>query len=139
MRRLTVGRYSNHLLPLESVIVNNLYSSRSICCPREADTVLIVDSDAVPAPPIPRQRLQAIPGRNPQLVQKAHRIQLLQFPGSYAPQLLRASLPGLLRVAPVEDIFSPRAGEGLDHSPMVARLSCYCKVLSGRGCTTPEW
>lgn len=50
---------------------------------------------------------------------------MVQFSSSDLPQLLRASLASIVRIATVEQIFRSLIGKGPNHTSMIARLPCY--------------
>jgi len=62
------------------VIIDDLHISRSRCRPSEANTELVVNSDAALPDAIPSQNLQAIAGRNPQVTDLTGAIQHGQLP-----------------------------------------------------------
>ena len=49
------------------MVVNDLHVSGSLLGPSKADPVLVVDSYAVLAPPVPLQGFQPVPSRDPQV------------------------------------------------------------------------
>ncbi len=50
------------------MVVDDLYAIGMAIPPLETDPPLLVDSNAVPTVPIPLQRLKAVAGRNPQIL-----------------------------------------------------------------------
>ena len=110
--------------------VNDLHRRWSFGGPDEADTVLIVDPNAVLARTTPGKSRQPISWRHAQVLQPDSRVQLLQLAGGTSPEVLGTNLAGSFCVATVEDILAPRTPEGSDHHHTVAWLPCY--VNSGR-------
>lgn len=64
--------------------------------PLEAYAVLFVNTNAVLALPVSRQRLQSIAGRHSQFLQSLHGIKLIELPDYNMPQNLWTLLPGSL-------------------------------------------
>jgi hypothetical protein len=111
------------------MVVHDLYIRRTILQPPEADSILIVDSNATLAFPVPRKSLQSVAGWNPEFLQKLYGIELIELTPRNRPQLPWAGLTRLLGILPVKDIFGPDIREGSNHNNMVARISCYVKGL----------
>jgi hypothetical protein len=68
------------------VVVDDLYPCGLCVDPFEADSVLVVDADAVLAGPVAGKALESIAGGNSQFLQALDRIQLIQFPAGYRPK-----------------------------------------------------
>jgi len=84
------------------MIVRNLHCMCSICLPYKADSVLIVDSDAVLPNPISLERLQPVSRRHPQVNKVDARLNLIELTESdlldRRPAPIRATFEELLRV-----------------------------------------
>jgi len=63
-----------------SVIIDNLYVFRTGDRPAEADTILIVHTDAVLPRAVALERFKTVPRRNPKVGQPAGNLQLSQLP-----------------------------------------------------------
>ncbi len=61
------------------MIINNLYLIWASCFPNKTDTILIVNSDAMLSMTISSQTFKPIPRREEQLLNRLHRIQLIQL------------------------------------------------------------
>ncbi len=62
------------------MVVNNLYIFRTINCPAEANTKLVIDANAPLAFAISAQSLQLITGRNAHVIDVRCQVQLNKFP-----------------------------------------------------------
>ena len=62
--------------------------------PSEADAVLIVDADAVLPAAVATQALQAVPGRDRQIADTLHTVELVELALGDSPELLRAGPTG---------------------------------------------
>jgi len=61
------------------MVINYLDIVRPICFPNKTNTILIVYSDAMLPVTIPSQAFKPIPRWKAQLLNRLHRIQLIQF------------------------------------------------------------
>ncbi len=110
------------------MVINYFNISRSLLSPMEADSVLIIDSDAELAFPLtPLHWLQAIPRRYPEIFKLFSRIKVIQPLACYLPQLMRKCFSGCFGTPPVEQIFGCAITKGDNHGSMIARISCYFK------------
>jgi hypothetical protein len=73
------------------VIVDDLYVVGVPVVPDEADTVLIVDTNAVLAPSVPRKRFKPVAGESCEVTELASCMQLLQLPLGNTGYLLKPS------------------------------------------------
>ena len=100
--------------------------------PGEADSVLVVDPDAELSFPVPFQRFQSVCRRNPEILQRAGRIQQLQFSPCDRPEDCGARPTRTLGVASVEDVLCARIAKRVDHGATIARISGYVNDAIGR-------
>ena len=61
------------------MVINDLHIVWPICFPNKTDTILIVNSDAMLPMTISSQAFKSIPRWKAQLLDRLHRIQLIQF------------------------------------------------------------
>ena len=107
------------------MIVDYFNVDRTRIRPTETDPILVIDPDAVLTATISPKPLQAVPGRNPQVVHDLGLIECVEPPRSHLPQRPRQPLAGNLGVPTIEEVFSRLITEASDHVNMIARLSCY--------------
>jgi hypothetical protein len=107
------------------MVIHNLDSIRPVIRPDKADTVPVVDTDAVLPSPLSSERFQTITGRYAQVDEADCRIELLKLSGSHLPELPWATSPCGLGVPPVENILNSSIVKCADHSRMIARFPCY--------------
>jgi hypothetical protein len=112
------------------VIVDYFNVDRTRIPPTETDPILVIDPDAVLTATISPKRLQAVPGRYPQVVHDLGLIECVELPRSHLPQRPRQPLAGNLGVSTIEEVFSRLITEASDHGNMIARLSCYCSKVA---------
>ena len=86
------------------MIVCDLNVAGAQFSPHEADSVLIVDSNAVLALPISGKALQSVARGNLQFLQRLNGIKLIKFSCCDLPELLRAGLSGSLRIDAIENV-----------------------------------
>ncbi len=79
--------------------------------PAKADSVLVIDADAVLAFAVAAQRLEPIAGRHGEFPQIAHSIQLGQLPANDRPQHFGARSAGTRTRDAVEQILRSGVGE----------------------------
>ena len=111
------------------MIVDYFNVDRTRIRPTETDPILVIDPDAVLTATIFPKRLQAVPGRYPQVVHDLGLIECVELPPSHLPQRPRQPLAGNLGVSTIEEVFSRLITEASDHGNMIARLSCYCSEV----------
>jgi hypothetical protein len=89
------------------MIVYDLNVVRFTLNPGEADTVLIVDANAVLTSSFAFESLKVVAGRYPQLLQGAYRVEMIELPRCHPPQILRAGASSLRRVPAIEHVLGP--------------------------------
>jgi hypothetical protein len=107
------------------VIVDYFNVDRTRIRPTKTDPILVTDPDAVLTATISPKRLQAVPGRYPQVVHDLGLIECVELPRSHRPQRPRQPLAGNLGAPTIEEVFGRLITEASDHVNMIARLSCY--------------
>ena len=107
------------------MIVDHFNVDRTRIRPTETDPILVIDPDAVLTATITPKRLQAVPGRYPQVVHDLGLIECVELPRSHRPQRPRQPLAGNLGVPTIEEVFGRLITEASDHVSMIARLPCY--------------
>ena len=113
------------MVEVDSVVVDDLHFGRPRHGPPEADSVLVVDSNAVLALPIVCEGIEAITGWDSQDLDAFDRIQLIELATRDPPNVSRAGLARRARVLAVEDVRCPSVRKRLDHSDTIARTPCY--------------
>ncbi len=104
------------------MVIGDFDTLRSFIGPDETDPVLVVDSDTVLTLPVPAERLQAVPRRDPQRPERDRGVQLVELALRHPPQLLGARPSCRFGAAPVEDILRPLIIEGPNHpAPITVR------------------
>jgi len=88
------------------VIVSNLYFAWTSFTPNKADSVLLIDSNAVLPFSISDKRLKPVTRWNFQLFERLHGIELIKLPRGDWPKLPRTGLPGGFRIDTIENVFS---------------------------------
>ncbi len=92
------------------MIIDNLYVGGVAFCPTKTDAPLVVDANAVLPLTITLQRLQAIAGRNSQIIEYSGAMEIEQF----APRrTFNSAELGDRNV--VEEVLGVLAPEGLNH------------------------
>ena len=109
------------------MIIRDLDVFRAPSSPNKANSVLLVNSDAVLAFTVSRKCLQSIAGGNLQFLQRLNRIELIQLSRGDLPELLRTGFSGSFRIDAIENILGGLISERLNHANILARLSCYSK------------
>ena len=82
--------------------------------PPEANPILVVDPNTERSGAVTGQCFQSIAGRNAQLFQRGHRVELIEFAGGDLPYRPRAGLTGRLAVPAVENVLGAGISEGDD-------------------------
>ena len=82
----------------------------------EADSILIVDPDAVMPLPIAAEPLKAVSGRNRKLANIANAVNLRELPPRHGPPLGWAGGSSGSRRGAIEDVFRATIREGSYHS-----------------------
>lgn len=83
------------------MVIHNLDSIRPVIRPDKADTVPVVDPDAMSHDPLSSEWFYTVTGRHAQVDEADCRIQLLKLSGSYLPKISWATSPCGLGVPPV--------------------------------------
>jgi len=86
------------------VIIYDLNVAGAQLSPRKADSVLLVDTNAVLALPISREALQSVSGRNLQFLKRLDGIELIGFSRCDLLKLLRAGLSGSFRIDAIKNV-----------------------------------
>jgi hypothetical protein len=73
-----------------SVVVNKFNVFGAAVRPSKAEPILIIDANAVLSGPITAQRLQAVTGRNPEVVELVGDLELPQLAASHSLEGLKA-------------------------------------------------
>lgn len=73
------------------MVVDDLDEARTERSPDEADTVLVVNADAVLAFSIPAEGFEAVVGRCPEVSKRSGSVKLVELSASDRPKRLRAS------------------------------------------------
>lgn len=87
------------------VIVRDLDAIGEARLPNEANTILIVDPDAVLTVSVTAQRFQPVAGGHRKLGQFLNAVDLVELPSSDRPESARTGTPGNSRVDSVEHVF----------------------------------
>lgn len=124
MHRLKV---SSHDIPPFLVIVCNLNIMRTICIKPEADTPLVIDSDAPLTGPLTRKRLKTIRRRQPQIFDCYGSIKLSKFNNSPFLNVLWQ----LARLYPLKQPLSFFTGKRPYHKYSINKLFTRCQVTGG--------
>jgi hypothetical protein len=74
--------------------------------PLEADAILIIDPDAVLAPPVSSQALEPVIWGYRQLFHLTHPIDLIELAPSQGPEMTRAHSPGCRPVSAIKNRLS---------------------------------
>ena len=107
------------------MIVSYLDFDGTGIAPDEADTIPVVDTNAVLPATVSGQSLEPIAGRYAEIIQGRGGVELVQLPPSHT-QDIRGTDPSCpSSVTPVEDVLSATILERNDHNNMIARYSCY--------------
>lgn len=91
---------------MESVVIGYLDTGRTVGSPREANAILIVDSDAVLTLSLPPKAFQAIPRRKRQIGEARCGLKLIEFALRDPPDRLWATTSGGLRPTSMKYILS---------------------------------
>ena len=102
------------------MIVADGHGRRLPARPDKADTVAVIDADAVLAPAVAPQRFQPIARRLRQVIQRDGRVKGFQLFRGDGMEFRRASTPGGGVVHAVENIRSPPVGKIRNHSAILA-------------------
>lgn len=97
--------------------------------PLEANAILIIDPNAVLAPPITFKALETITWEYCQLSDLAHPIDLIELAPGHHPQLTRANPSGLRPVRAIENRLSASIQEGGYHVSHYIEYCYTCQVL----------
>jgi hypothetical protein len=111
------------------MVVQDFDVFRLVLRPDKADSVLLVDPNAVLAVAIPRESLKAVAGWDPKIIEAVGGIELVQLSPGNGPDSLWATATGVFGVPAVEDVLRAHALERVDHVNMIARMSCYAPLL----------
>jgi hypothetical protein len=106
------------------MIVYDLHLVRFAFNPSETDAILVVDANTVPAFPLTLENLQLVAGWDPQLLQRAYGVELIELSPGHAPQALGTGMPGVRCVSTIEHVFRPGISERPYHDNMIARNPC---------------
>src|SRR3972149_8470604 len=116
MRRRTIFRYANHLLPpYYSVVICNFNIFRAVIRPYKTNTELIVNTYAVLTRPIILKGFQQITRRNFQRFEGNNAIELIEFSLCHSPDLLRTGMTRISGVFPVKNVLGALVTERFDH------------------------
>jgi hypothetical protein len=96
------------------VAVGDFDIVRSVRLPNEADSILIIHSDAVLSGALAFQGLKPVSRRHSEVAQICARLDLIQFPPSYSLDRLPSAAPPRLKKLPGSSI-----PEALDHTRRV--------------------
>jgi hypothetical protein len=106
LSRMNGGKSFFHF-KISSVVIHYFHVVGVRALPGEANPELIVDPDAVLSPPIPFQRLQAVAGREAQILGAGRRVDPDELPSSRGLEGRRET-PGH---SPTKELFGFLAGE----------------------------
>jgi ribosomal protein L40E len=98
-----------------SVVIRNLDFIGISCLPSEANTILLIDPDAVLSRSVSAQSLETIPGRDIEFEQIPHPIYLVELSANDLPQVSRASTAGRGGVVAVENVLCAPSPERTYH------------------------
>ena len=93
------------------MVIDNLYLRGTVRSPTEADTISVVDPDAVLPLPVGDQRFETVSGWNSEVPKSLGRIEMFKLPPGDRPQLPGTRFPGGPRVPPVKHVFGASVGE----------------------------
>lgn len=93
------------------MVVDDFDVMRVSSGPAETDTPLFIDADAVLPPPIARQLLEAVRGRDPQVEKAGGRVQDEEFAKSGSLKVGRQPADSL----PIEEALSIAVSEAANH------------------------
>lgn len=111
---LSIRRHPHHC-SISSVIVDHLDRLGTEIGPLEANTILIIDPEAILPRAFAFQSLEPITRRNPQIPKTFHGVQLLQLAQSDAEELWRQDPPCGTRILALEDILRRLVRKAPDH------------------------
>ena len=98
------------------MVINHFNISWSLFSPLEADSVLIIDSDAELAFSLtPFHWLQAISRRHPEIIELFSRIKVIQSLACYLPQFVRKCFSRCFGAPSIEQIFGGSIAKGDNH------------------------
>ena len=103
------------------VVIGDGYGVGPPRLPDKADTVLVVDAEAVLAAPVAAQSFQSVAGMQRQVIQLPGLVDIIQLAPGRRPQMLRASAPGRRAVDAVEYIPSSLVRKSRNHRNILAR------------------
>ena len=98
------------------MVVSHFYVGWTAVRPSEANTVLIVDTNAVLPLPVTAQWLQAITRWNAEVGDRRCTVQEKKLPRSDAPQLRGERLPGGLGVVAIEEVLGANIMKAANHA-----------------------
>jgi hypothetical protein len=107
------------------MVVNDLNIERASIFPTEADPPAIVDPDTMLTLPVPSQSFQMIPGRDPQVLEKARPMKVQQL-SPCGPLKSSKTCHRLI----VKQSLSRLVLEGLDHRFSIVRKTSYFKSIT---------
>ena len=99
------------------MVIHDLHVVGVIVLPAETDPPLIVDPDAVLALPVACKRLEPVPGRDSEILQRHRCLQQVELPLRLSLNV-RREFPGSLAL---EQLLGLPAPEGLDHGPILTQ------------------
>jgi hypothetical protein len=86
------------------VVINDFYVGRPVACPNEANSILLVDPDAVLPLSVSRKSFKTVPYWDPKVFQLLSRVQHFQFSAGNSPKRRGASTTGPFGPASIENI-----------------------------------
>jgi hypothetical protein len=98
-----------------SVVIRNLDLIGISRLPSKANTILLIDPDAVLPSSVPAQALKPISGRDSKFEQIPHLIYLIELPAGDPPEISRAGTTGRSGVVSVEDVVCAPSPERTYH------------------------
>ena len=98
------------------MIIDDLDCFRTAICPLKAQTVLIVDTNAVVAGALTSQGFKPVAGRGAKRIKPCRSVQLIQLPAGDCPELPRACFSRGFRITAIKNILCPSVGKGPDHT-----------------------
>ena len=93
------------------MVIDDLYLRGTVRSPTEADTIPVVDPDAVLPLPVGDERFEPVSGWHSQVLKSLGGIEMLELPPGDSPQLPGTRFPCGFRVPPVKHVFGSSVGE----------------------------
>jgi len=97
------------------MVIDDFNVGRTARDPSETDPKLFIDSDAELTLPVALQGLEAVAGRDPEVLQDMGLVQLVQATPGTGPEIRGAGFRCGFGIGAVKDVLGTSAAERLDH------------------------